>query len=66
MRKHIRLVVLTLVMAGLLIYAWLTDRSTPAEPHGRFGGIVQFVVIVIVASMVVVAFIRDIKRRPPH
>ena len=34
--SRVRLPMLLLVLIGLLIYAWVSDRPSPAEPQGSF------------------------------
>jgi hypothetical protein len=39
LRNPIRLVLLTVILVGLLIFAWVNDHPIPAEPQGKLLGL---------------------------
>ncbi len=54
MRKRTRLVILSLIFASLLGYAWATDRSTPTEPEGTFHGVCLELLLAFMVWIVIV------------
>jgi hypothetical protein len=34
-------------LAGLLAYAWVSDRPSPAYPHGQFGELVLSAIVLV-------------------
>jgi hypothetical protein len=46
LRWSLRLVLLAL-LGCLLIYAWTTDSPSPAYPHGQFGELMLFTLLMV-------------------
>ena len=44
------------ILGGLLVYAWMADRPSPAYPHGQFGELVVSA-LVRVGLVAAVAFV---------
>ena len=47
MRRNARLLLLVAAMAGLLVYAWASDRPSPSHPEGVFGAILIAAVLTL-------------------
>jgi hypothetical protein len=42
-----RLAILLTILAGLLVWAWVNDRSSPAYPGGQFGPLLLWAMLVV-------------------
>jgi formate hydrogenlyase subunit 4 len=58
MTSSIRLYILVLLLSVVLLYAWVKDRPTPANPRGEFGGIVLFATLVVCLALTSVFLVR--------
>jgi hypothetical protein len=53
---------LVAILGGLLTYAWMADRPSPAYPQGQFGELVVFALVFVVLGAAVVAVWRAMRR----
>lgn len=56
-----RLTLLIAILGVLLLTVWLSDTPSPAEPGGRFSGLLLFALILIGVSLALVLLIRAIR-----
>jgi hypothetical protein len=63
MSRRLRLPILLLLLAAVIAYAWATDRPSPAEPHGALVGMILWVGLVLVVSLVVIGIVSMFRSR---
>jgi hypothetical protein len=57
---RLRLTLLIAVLAGLLVWVLVNDRSSPNHPHGEFGGLLLWAALVVGVAGGVIALVRAV------
>jgi hypothetical protein len=62
MRPRLRFVALLCLLVALLVWAWVTDRPSPAAPHGEFLGVVLSGFVLVGLALLVILPLRPLSR----
>jgi hypothetical protein len=54
------------VLLGLLAWVWITDRPSPAYPHGQFGPLLLLAGLVVAVAGVGISYWRSLRITARH